>query len=154
MADNFQTNTGSGGPTFASDDVSAIQYPRVKISVGPDGVAQDGYTPFRIVSLATTNLGVIKASSAELGFLWAVNLNAAVRYLKLYNKASNPTLASDTPVWTLPIPASATGAGFVLPIPEGALFATGLAYAIVVNVGDTDATAVAANEIIVAGGYA
>ena len=38
MADNVTANAGSGGATFASDDISSIQYPRVKITLGADGV--------------------------------------------------------------------------------------------------------------------
>lgn len=41
MADNFTTNAGSGGATFASDDIGSVQYPRVKPSWGADGSATD-----------------------------------------------------------------------------------------------------------------
>ncbi len=41
MADNFVSNAGSGGSTFASDDISSVQYPRVKPSWGADGSATD-----------------------------------------------------------------------------------------------------------------
>lgn len=41
MADNYTTNAGSGGATFASDDIGGTQYPRVKPSWGADGSATD-----------------------------------------------------------------------------------------------------------------
>lgn len=41
MADNFTTNAGSGGATFASDDIGGVQYPRVKPSWGADSSATD-----------------------------------------------------------------------------------------------------------------
>lgn len=41
MADNFVANSGSGGSTFASDDIGSVQYPRVKPSWGADGSATD-----------------------------------------------------------------------------------------------------------------
>ena len=41
MADNYVTNLGSGGSTFASDEISAVQHPRVKVEWGADGVAND-----------------------------------------------------------------------------------------------------------------
>lgn len=41
MADNFVTNPGSGGSTFAADDISSVFYPRVKPSWGADGSATD-----------------------------------------------------------------------------------------------------------------
>lgn len=154
MADNFVANAGSGGATFASDDVGGVQYSRVKKSVGPDGVAQDGWTPARLISAATTNATNVKASSGQLGVIYAVNLNAAVRYLKLYNKASAPTVGTDTPVATLPIPASTTGAGFALTIPDGLNFSLGIGYAVTTGAADGDTGAVAANEIFLLLGYA
>lgn len=41
MADNFVSNPGSGGSTFAADDVSSVLYPRFKPSHGADGSATD-----------------------------------------------------------------------------------------------------------------
>lgn len=41
MPDNFTANPGSGGATFASDDIGGIQWPRVKVGFGVDGVATD-----------------------------------------------------------------------------------------------------------------
>lgn len=38
MADNVTANPGTGGATFASDDIAGIQYPRGKITLGADGV--------------------------------------------------------------------------------------------------------------------
>lgn len=37
MADNVITNPGSGGETFATDDIGGVQYPRSKIGYGVDG---------------------------------------------------------------------------------------------------------------------
>jgi hypothetical protein len=41
LADNFVTNSGSGGSTFASDDIGGVHYSRVKPSWGADGSATD-----------------------------------------------------------------------------------------------------------------
>jgi hypothetical protein len=41
MSDNYTTNPGTGGATFASDDVSGVQFPRVKVTWGADGTAVD-----------------------------------------------------------------------------------------------------------------
>ena len=153
MADNYVVNAGSGGSTFAADDVGSVLYSRVKRSFGRDGIVSDVGTGFRLLSAASTNATSLKASAGTLYVLYAVNLNAAVRYLKLYNKASAPTVGTDTPVATLPIPASTTGAGFVLDLGPGFDFATGIAYATTTGVADADTGAVAANEIILAGVY-
>lgn len=154
MADNFVANAGSGGATFASDDVSGVQYPRIKISIGPDGIAQDGWTPYKLVSASSTNATSLKGSAGEIGYLAAFNLNAAARYLKLYNKASAPTVGTDTPVHTLLLPGNTAGAGFVLPIVGGISFSTGIAFALTTGIADSDTGAVAANEIVVNIGYA
>lgn len=155
MADNFTANAGSGGSTFAADDLSGILYPRVKVSVGSDAVAQDNWTIARNTSSsATTQATNVKASAGSIGFIYAVNLNAAVRFLKLYNKASAPTVGTDTPVATLPIPGNTTGAGFSLPIPNGVAFTTGISYAVTTAYADSDTGAVAAGEIFIVLGYA
>lgn len=41
MADNVTANPGSGGAVFATDDISSIHYPRLKLTLGADG-ANDG----------------------------------------------------------------------------------------------------------------
>ena len=41
MADNTQTNAGSGGDTFATDDIGGVKWPRVKVTYGDDGSATD-----------------------------------------------------------------------------------------------------------------
>jgi hypothetical protein len=41
MADNFVANAGTGGSTFASDDIAGVQHPRVKVEWGADGTAND-----------------------------------------------------------------------------------------------------------------
>lgn len=147
--DNFVTNLGSGGSTFASDDVGSVHYSRIKRSFGRDGVVSDVGTLTRLISAATTNATSVKASAGTVYAVMAFNLNAAVRYLKLYNKASSPTVGTDTPVATFPIPASTTGAGFVINLDPGADFATGIALALTTGVADADTGAVAANEIFV-----
>lgn len=41
MADNVVSNPGSGGATFASDDIGGVHYPRTKVVWGADGAAND-----------------------------------------------------------------------------------------------------------------
>jgi hypothetical protein len=103
-----------------------------------------------LLSAASTNATSVKASAGQVYALYAHNINAAVRYLKLYNKASAPTVGTDTPVLTLPIPGNTAGAGFVLDTGGmGIAFATGIALALTTGVADADTGAVAANEIVV-----
>jgi hypothetical protein len=172
VADNFVANAGSGGSTFAADDIGpGVLHPRVKVEWGVDGTVNDtsasaplpvqvitttsgGATAFRLLSAASTNATSLKASAGKLMSLYACNLNAAVRYVKFYNKASAPTVGTDTPILTYPIPASTTGAGVVLHLAsDGIAFSTGIAYATTTGVGDSDTGAVAANEVILNGSY-
>ncbi len=56
MADNFVSNAGAGGSTFAADDVDSVLYPRVKLSHGIDGVALDA-TEATPLPVADSNSG-------------------------------------------------------------------------------------------------
>lgn len=105
-----------------------------------------GWSISRLLSAATTNATSAKASAGIVGGWYIYNANAAVRYLKIYNKASAPTVGTDTPVLTIPIPA---GAAANVEFTNGINFATGIAYATTTGVADNDTGAVAANEIIV-----
>jgi len=113
-----------------------------------------GYTPYKLVSAATTNATSVKASAGTVGYIAVSNVNAAARYLKLYNKASAPTVGTDTPVHTFIIPGNTAGAGsnIMLP-PQGIAFSTGIAFALTTEATDAGTTAVAANEIVVNLGY-
>lgn len=109
-----------------------------------------GATPYKLVSAATTNATSVKASAGTVYMITASNVNAAVRYLKLYNKASAPTVGTDTPVFTFAIPGNTAGAGTNIPVPTvGLNFGTGIAFALTTEATDAGSTGVAANEIVV-----
>lgn len=99
-----------------------------------------------LTSAATTNATSVKASAGRIFVLSATNNGAAVCFLKLYNKASAPTVGTDVPVQVMSIPAN----GVPLMLEFGALglqFTTGIAYAITNLIGDADTTAIAANQV-------
>ena len=108
-----------------------------------------GLTMSKTTSAASTNATSVKASAGQVYSVQCFNVNAAVRYLKLYDKASAPTVGTDTPVKTLAIPGDAAGAGFVISWPQGLAFATGIAFALTTEATDAGTTGVAANEITV-----
>jgi hypothetical protein len=108
-----------------------------------------GLTLHKTISAATTNATNIKASAGQVYSVQVFNTNASPRYLKLYNKASSPTVGTDVPVKTLLIPGNANGAGMVLNWDKGLTFTTGIAFALTTGIADTDTGAVAANEIAV-----
>ena len=87
----------------------------------------------------------------DIASIHASNINAAARYLKIYNKASAPTVGTDVPVLTVPLPA-----GQVVQIDGGSTgirFGTGIAWALTVTAADSATDAVAASEIKVAISY-
>lgn len=118
-------------------------------AVAPKPVTSGGLTIGKLISAASTNATSLKGSAGQVYTIYAHNTNAAVRYLKLYNKASSPTVGTDTPVMTLPIPGNTAGNGFVLDTSGlGVAFAAGIAYALTTGVADADTGTVAANEIV------
>lgn len=141
------------GATPASD----VTTDSVSVALGAvttPGADATALSAIKVISAASTNATSVKASAGQLYWLHVTNLNAAVRYLKLYNKASAPTVGTDTPVYTFPIPASTTGAGFVLCLPVPITFTTGIALALTTGSANSDTGAVAASELFVNGGYA
>jgi hypothetical protein len=57
MADGYVSNPGSGGTTFASDDIGGTHWPRVKVTSGADGTANDVSitAPMPVAALAESN---------------------------------------------------------------------------------------------------
>lgn len=100
------------------------------------------------ISAASTNATSLKASPGTIEYIEVFNLNAANRYLKLFDKASAPTVGSDTPVKVIPIPGSSTAAGVILQYPEGLNFVTGIAFCLTTGVANSDTAAVGANDVV------
>ena len=108
-------------------------------------LTQAGSTPStaRVMSAASTNATSTKASAGQV---YNVNLynSGTLAFIKFYNKASSPTVGTDTPVATYAIPASGR-CDFSIPL--GLMFTTGIAYAITGGVADSDTTAVTLNQV-------
>jgi hypothetical protein len=107
-------------------------------------------TPFILNSAAGTNGALILTGSSGLQAFFATNIGAAVAFVKLYNKATAPTVGTDVPVMVIPVPAAVGGVpGSVEITPgfNGYRFALGLGIAITGAVADTDTTAVAAGQV-------
>lgn len=113
-----------------------------------------GLTMHKTTSAATTNATAVKGSAGQVYNIQCFNVNAGVRYLKLYNKATAPTVGTDTPVKTLAIPGNTAGAGFVIGWPQGLAFSLGIGFALTTEATDAGTTGVALNEITVNLDYA
>ncbi|HEX7633119.1 MAG TPA: hypothetical protein VF401_02200 [Candidatus Saccharimonadales bacterium] len=119
----------------------------VGASYSPLTRTSGGLTGARIKSAATTNATVVKASTAGLyGFCVSNDHATSKRYIKFYNKATAPTVGTDTPVFTLLIPPSST---VNVPMSDAAVstFPSGMAYAITGAITDADTTAIGADEV-------
>jgi hypothetical protein len=97
--------------------------------------AASGSTPFHAISTASDNATVIKASAGCLYGVNVSNSNGAARYLKLYDKATAPTIA-DTPKMTIYLPATGS-INKVFPV--GLQFLAGIALRCVTGIADNDA---------------
>lgn len=86
-------------------------------------------------------------SNTILHAIVAANINAAIRYLKIFDKASAPTVGTDTPVANIPLTGGATGP--LVQIVLDLELDNGLAYALVTGIALTNSTAVAASEQLV-----
>jgi hypothetical protein len=107
-------------------------------------------TPFILNSAATTNGALILTGSSGLQAFYATNIGATVAFVKLYNKATAPTVGTDVPAMIITVPAAVAGVpGSVEITPgfNGYRFALGLGIAITGAVADADTTAVAAGQV-------
>ena len=114
------------------------------------GPAQ-GWKPYNLLSAATTNATSVKATAGTLG---GVSFCSTQQYaapwfasLKFYDKASVPTVGTDTPVFQINI-FEHYGGIFSIPA-AGIKFQNGIAFAITVGGSIADTTAVAVNAVSV-----
>lgn len=140
MVYNGSVLVSQRGDTAGTDTVSAVR------------ATAGGATQFRRLASADTNLAVVKASAGRVYGYVITNTTAAAKFVKLYNKASAPTLASDVPLRTIMVPPNGIVAYHVGMGLGG--FSAGIAIAATGAIGDTDTTALAANDLIIHIDYA
>lgn len=138
-------------------DVRVIQAGTNKIGdVGLATRTSGGPTSFRNIDADETGV-VVKASAGQLYWLYVTNLHTAPLYLRFYNKSTAP-LSTDTTLiahtFVVPSQGTANGAGFLLVMPLGIPFASGISYRVTTGSADNDASAVGTNVCFVNGGYA
>ena len=104
-----------------------------------------GYTIYRNLDTGSTGAN-IKASAGQVFGYYIYNNATSVRFVKFYNKATAPTVGTDTPVITLGIPASsAANVDFA----NGIAFATGIGIGATTGVADNNTTAPSSNDVVV-----
>lgn len=99
-----------------------------------------------LTTAATTNATSLKTTAGNVYALTVSNVTANAIYLKLYNKASSPTVGTDVPLMTIPVVANSFQAIEFGRL--GARFSTGIAYAVTGAITTADTTAVLAGSLI------
>ena len=115
---------------------------KASASAGKGGIPSNS----RLLSAANTvNATIVKASQGRVYKIRGLNAAAAVRYIKLYDKATAPA-ATDTPTHTFAVPASA-----VFDIDFGLIgvsFTAGISYRLTTGAPDNDTGALTAADIL------
>jgi hypothetical protein len=97
-----------------------------------------------ISSAASVNATNAKASSGVVYSLVGYSQATSQRYLKVYNKASAPTVGTDTPVMTIVLPPMTA---FVVDL-DGLTLSNGIGYGFTTGIADNNTGALAAGDVI------
>lgn len=139
-------------PLLASTSYSQSGLPVVVVM--PSAQSSVAFTPCYIKggtgTLAdTTNHANCKATPGNFYGFRAINTSATLAYLKMYDLATDPTCSSATGfIESIPIPASATGAGAIEPSNSPIAYAAGIAYCVTGGSASTDNSAPPAGVFI------
>jgi len=98
-----------------------------------------------LTSAATVNSTLVKGSVGRIYSIGLYNSSATVKFLKLYNKATAPTVGTDTPLVTIALPPTSA---YIHDFDVGISFSLGIGYGITGAVADADTTAIAAGDIL------
>lgn len=104
------------------------------------------YTNANANSAATTNATLVKGSAGQIKQIFVMNASAAAKYVRLFDKATAPTVGTDAPFIVIAVPASSSKE-LILGDNSGIPFKNGLGYAITGAAARLDNTAVAAGDV-------
>lgn len=124
--------------SYATEPIPAVQAHGI---TGTVAVTPPTGTEFSLVTAASTNATLVATGSIGLNEITISNLTAAIIYVKLYNKATAPTVGTDVPRVTIPVPI-----GGLVALEFGNLgkrFPLGLGLAVTAGAAATDTAAVA-----------
>ena len=138
--------------SYATEPVPAIQTHPVTISSGTittvSAATPVAATAYVVTTAASTNAALIKSSSGTLFALTVSNPTGTAVYVKLYNKNAAPTVGTDVPVMTIPVPANARVVEALGTL--GVRFSTGIGIAVTAAMPATDTAAAVAGVQIMA----
>lgn len=139
------TQAASDGTSIATNRLLVLSLGQVWNGATTDRLRKPNAYKRVASSAASGNPDFAKNAAGDLMAFWGVNTQAALRYLHIYNKASAPTLGTDTPIMSFPIPASAQ---FSVTIPNGGAYcSTGIAFAFTTDIVTIPTTGAAAGDI-------
>jgi hypothetical protein len=147
LAVRKDTAAASSGTTGDYEPLStdATGQLRIKPEVKLEAATSGGTSNYHRKASADTNTAVVKASAGQLYGVDVFNFKAATVYLKIYDKASTPNLASDTPIMVIPwFQLWARSIEWT----NGIAFTNGIAIAITAGLADNDTTALVANDCV------
>ena len=133
--------------TISSGTVTTVSTVTAVTGAGTPAVPA---TPYFVNSLATTNGALILTGTSGLQAFYATNTGATAAFVKLYNKATAPTVGTDVPEMIINVPAAVSGVPGAVSVPTGFnafRFPLGLGIAITGGSADSDTTAVAAGQV-------
>lgn len=114
-------------------------------SVGLVAASHEGVETKLVISAASTNSTLVKASAGKV-FGWHIfNKEAVPVYVKLYNAATAPTVGTTAQLMVVPIPA---GAAANVEFTNGIAFSTGIGLGITKGAANANTEAVAAEGVI------
>jgi hypothetical protein len=106
-----------------------------------------GTVSYHAISAASTNATSSRAAGCILYGYAISNNNAAVRFIKFYDKGSAPTVGTDVPVHVIMVPANSI---VIRAMPgNGMSFYKGCAWATTTGLADNDTGAVGASDLII-----
>jgi hypothetical protein len=106
----------------------------------------NGWSTYRNINLGTTGVN-IKGSAGQVGGWFIANRSAAERVIKFYNKATAPTVGTDTPALTITLDAGTRAS--VPPGSVGINFSSGIGIGASAGLADNDSTAPSSNDVVV-----
>ena len=117
-------------------------------NVGEVAITTGGCSSSRVVSSgASADKTAVKASAGKVYAIQVTNVNAAIRWLQLYDVASaSVTVGTTTPLLSFGIPGNTAGGGFTLPVPAGIGFSTAITLALTTTAGGS--TSVTSGEVV------
>lgn len=131
--------------------VSVSSAPTTLVQIQP--TALYGHATYHTaISAASTNATNVKTTNANVASLNLVNTTASLRYFKVFNLATAPTMGTSTPVLNYAITPNSSvsiDCGF-----GGIRLSNGLSYAITAGQALLDTTAVGAGDVLVNIAYA